>query len=204
MTNKNQDLRVTRTRQAIRKAIAELIEEKGFEAVTVKDITTRAGINRGTFYAHYEDKYDLMNKCQEEIMLGLSEIAQKNIPKVYEQVNQYPGGSFSLIIGIFQYIEHHKDFLKAILGPKGDLSFQTKVKKFMFKKLFDDPNGPLIKEDQLLVPREYLISYIASAHIGVLQQWLLGDKNETPEEIAHILSTITLNGPFYAAGIKKQ
>lgn len=46
------DLRVVRSKQAIRVALVELIEEKGFEAVAVKDITTWAGINRGTFYAH--------------------------------------------------------------------------------------------------------------------------------------------------------
>ncbi len=53
---KNQtDLRVLRTRKTIKEAFVELMEEKGFDAITVKDITTRAGINRGTFYAHYQD-----------------------------------------------------------------------------------------------------------------------------------------------------
>ena len=60
MRNNNTDLRIIRTKESIREALVELIEEKGFEAITVKDITTRAKINRGTFYAHYQDKYDLM------------------------------------------------------------------------------------------------------------------------------------------------
>ncbi|GAJ16341.1 unnamed protein product, partial [marine sediment metagenome] len=66
----NMDLRVIRTKNSIRNALVELIEEKGFETITVKDITTKAKINRGTFYAHYQDKFDLMTKCQEEIMQG--------------------------------------------------------------------------------------------------------------------------------------
>lgn len=48
MQNKNLDLRIIRTRESIREALVELIEEKGFEAITVKDITMRAKINRGT------------------------------------------------------------------------------------------------------------------------------------------------------------
>ncbi|PFV67840.1 TetR family transcriptional regulator [Bacillus sp. AFS059628] len=44
---------------------------------------------------------------------------------------------------------------------------------------------------------------MASAHIGVIQQWLNTGQKETPEEIARILSTIAVHGPFYAAGLKK-
>ena len=82
MRDNNTDLRVIRTKESIREALVELIEEKGFEAITVKDITTRAKINRGTFYAHYQDKYDLMTKCEEEIMLEMSRIAKQNFPEV--------------------------------------------------------------------------------------------------------------------------
>lgn len=55
------DPRVKRTRNWIRQAFMELLAEKGFHATTVQDITTRAGINRATFYAHFTDKYDLLN-----------------------------------------------------------------------------------------------------------------------------------------------
>ncbi|MGL3600309.1 TetR/AcrR family transcriptional regulator, partial [Veillonella sp. ZSJB6] len=58
----HEDLRITRTKQLIKSAFLELIDEHGFEAVTVKAITERAGINRGTFYSHYVDKFDLMEK----------------------------------------------------------------------------------------------------------------------------------------------
>jgi hypothetical protein len=73
----------------------------------------------------------------------------------------------------------------------------------MWKTLYgSDPNA-LIKEENLLVPEQYLVSYIASAHIGVIQQWLDNGRKETPQEMAQILFTITVNGPFFAAGLKK-
>ncbi|MEH6996395.1 TetR-like C-terminal domain-containing protein, partial [Neobacillus drentensis] len=52
------------------------------------------------------------------------------------------------------------------------------------------------KEENLLVPGQYLASYLASAHIGVIQQWLESGRKESPHEMARILSTIAVNGPF--------
>ena len=63
----NQDRRVKRTRQVIRDAFISLIGQKGFEAVTVQEITETADIHRSTFYFHYEDKYDLMKQINEEM-----------------------------------------------------------------------------------------------------------------------------------------
>ncbi len=56
------DPRVKRTRALIQKAFAELLPEKGFRDITVQDITERAEVNRATFYAHYPDKYALLEE----------------------------------------------------------------------------------------------------------------------------------------------
>lgn len=196
---------IIRTKESIREALVELIEEKGFDSISVKDITTRAKINRGTFYAHYQDKYDLMTKCEEEIMLEISRIAKQNFPAVIatletDSPNLNP---FQLAVLVFEYLNENNGFMKAVLGPKGDLSFQTRLKDFMWKTLFGNESNALIKEDSLLVPPQYLASYLTSAHIGVIQQWLNSGRKETPQEMARILSTITLNGAFFAAGLKK-
>jgi AcrR family transcriptional regulator len=199
------DLRVIRTKKSIREALVDLIEEKGFEAISVKDITTRAKINRGTFYAHYQDKYDLMTKCEEEIMLGMSRMAKQNFPSLIAalETNSPTLEPFNLAVSIFEYLNENSGFMKAVLGPKGDLSFQTRLKDFMWQTIFGDGVNAFIKEENLLVPGQYLVSYIASAHIGVIQQWLNSGMKESPQEIARILSTITVNGPFFAAGLKK-
>jgi AcrR family transcriptional regulator len=56
------DPRVRRTRGLLATAFAELIKERGFAAITVQDIAERAGINRATFYAHYDDKFVLFDQ----------------------------------------------------------------------------------------------------------------------------------------------
>ena len=60
------DPRVRRTRLLLEQAFMSLLEEKGFQAVTVQDITERAGVNRATFYAHFTDKYALLDHCVQQ------------------------------------------------------------------------------------------------------------------------------------------
>lgn len=59
--NEKLDPRVKRTRQMIYQAFMDLVKEKGFQAITVQDVTERAEINRATFYAHFPDKYALLD-----------------------------------------------------------------------------------------------------------------------------------------------
>ena len=57
-----EDLRVKRTQKLVLEALLDQTAQKGFSALTVSDITTHAGINRATFYRHYKDKFDLLDK----------------------------------------------------------------------------------------------------------------------------------------------
>ena len=69
MTQTKTDPRVIRTRKLIMDAFIELSGKKEFKDITVKDITTEALINRATFYYHFEDIYDLLEKVLSEVLL---------------------------------------------------------------------------------------------------------------------------------------
>ena len=56
-----EDLRVKRTYRLLQEALMDLSVQKGFATVTVSDLTKYAGVNRGTFYRHFEDKFDLLS-----------------------------------------------------------------------------------------------------------------------------------------------
>ncbi|MEJ8766226.1 TetR/AcrR family transcriptional regulator [Oceanobacillus sp. HCA-5259] len=206
MQDNNTDLRVIRTKQSIRDALIDLMEEKGFEAVTVKDITTKANINRGTFYAHYQDKFDLMDKCEDEIMFEMTRIAEQNLPKLLEALesNNLISAPNPIAISMLKYINKNSKFMKAMLGPNGNLTFQSRLKDFLWKTIFKNNTNSFIQEEKLLVPGQYLAAYIASAHIGVIQKWLEGGRKESPNEMADILSTMTVNGLVYAAGLNRK
>lgn len=60
------DRRITKSQEAIKIALIELMTEKSFDHITIKEISERANVNRGTIYLHYLDKFDLLEKIMEE------------------------------------------------------------------------------------------------------------------------------------------
>jgi hypothetical protein len=137
-------------------------------------------------------------------MTGMEKIAEQNFPDIIPELHTrpLPDTPLKVAISIFTYLHKHKSFIKAALGLKGDLNFQTRIKDVMWKTLTKNNPKALIQEENLLVPSTYLVSYIASAHIGVIQNWLNNDCKESPQEMARILSMMTVNGSPYAAGLK--
>ena len=61
LQDEKEDPRITRTRGLLEQAFMEVVAEKGFQSVSVQDITDKAGVNRATFYAHFADKYALLD-----------------------------------------------------------------------------------------------------------------------------------------------
>src|SRR5262245_17498092 len=57
--NRQVDRRIQRTRQVLQQAFMDVVQDKGFAATSIQDITQRANVNRGTFYLHFADKYML-------------------------------------------------------------------------------------------------------------------------------------------------
>ena len=72
MTDEKFDRRVVRTKQQIRRALIELLAEKGESSIAVRELAQRANINRGTFYIHYKDIHDLVSQLMEEAIEKLN------------------------------------------------------------------------------------------------------------------------------------
>ncbi|SEG47440.1 TetR/AcrR family transcriptional regulator [Paenibacillus sp. UNC499MF] len=194
------DRRTIRTKEGIRKALTELMEEKGFNCLTVRDITTRADINRGTFYLHYKDKFDLLEQSLQEIFSVVDRIVEGVKASLTPNIIVFDE-PLPFAVALFEYFEANGDFLKAVLGPEGAPGFQNRMKQLMREKLFENHSASFIPKDNLLVPADYFISYLTSAHLGVVQEWLQGGRRESPREMALILTRLTFNGPLYAAGL---
>ena len=71
------DPRVRRTRQLLQDALRRLLEQKEFDKITIQDITEAATLNRATFYAHYPDKFKLLEELIRVSFLQL--LAQRNV-----------------------------------------------------------------------------------------------------------------------------
>lgn len=189
MTESKQDRRILKTKSEIKQALTELMEEKRFEAITVRDLTERANINRGTFYLHYQDKYDLLEQCEDEIIKNIVEHVRDLQVQDVEIIiaNDKP---FPFIVKVFEYIQENADFLRAALGPNGDPSFQEKIKNMMIQNFFIK-----LGNFNTTVPFEILTTYISSAHLGIIQYWVNTGMKQSPEEMASILFKIATKGP---------
>ena len=86
MTEVKTDPRILRTRKLIMDSFIELSGTKEFKDITIKDITTEAMINRATFYYHFEDKYDLLEKVLSEVLLINLDSNKVNLNELNEEV----------------------------------------------------------------------------------------------------------------------
>ena len=200
------DRRAIRTRKMVKKAFIELLERKSFHDISITDITEKADINRGTFYLHYVDKYDLLNKVEDEVLEDLMEYASGTS---FDGVFELDENNNILAIKkpvpfikkIFEFFLENQVLAKGILGPNGDSNFQIKLKEFMLERLTQNRFIVNINVDKILIPVEYFISYIMAAHMGVILQWIEDGMKKSPDEMALILTKMFILGPFKVAGI---
>jgi AcrR family transcriptional regulator len=193
------DRRVLRTKTKIRDTFAKLIDQKGLDRVTVKDVTDHADINRGTFYLHYQDKYDLLEQSEDDLLEGIKRIAKDldtvNMKKWDSRREPHPAAE-----KYFSYLKEHAVFVKAVLGPKGDPGFQNKLKNLIANQIKMRLTD--LSKEKLPIPLDYLIAYVVSAHLGVVQHWFEGGLKDSPAEMAVMLSNMNFYGPLAAGGLK--
>lgn len=186
------DRRSVKTKKLLENTLIKLMIEKGFDKITIKDITEEADINRGTFYLHYKDKYDLLEQKEEEILKAIIEILEnisKNNPK-----NCILPSKREILISIFTqvyiYIKDKADFMKVVLGPNGDLNFQMKLKNFIEGSLVQNIG---VKHEIEKMPIKYIATIASSAQLGIIQKWLKSGMEETPQELAFFVSDVVFS-----------
>jgi len=194
---KKQDLRVIRTDRRIRETFLQLIDEVGFDAVTIKLLTDRAEVNRGTFYHHYADKYELLERMTNEIFEKIEATFEREIPFVL--INQKENSPYRRIIPFLIFLYENRTLMRILLSPTSDGMFRNRVRNYMQQILFLG----LPEQGERLVPENYLIAYLSAAHLGVIESWLRHPNETSPEEIARIIFTISMEGPFRAAGFRR-
>lgn len=195
---KSNDLRVTRTKQLLKEALLTLLKEVEFEEITIKKLTTYAQINRSTFYAHFYDKYDLLEKTiNEELISFVEEVA----PKSEEELTlaNIPNPFY---LRATQYIYQHGEFFKVMMGENGISSFQQQFLKIIEKHMLNHLEKLHPHLNKMEIPKELFVSYVAHGYVGVISYWLENDMQYSPEYMAEKLSQMTIKGPFSVAGLR--
>ncbi|WP_054957534.1 TetR/AcrR family transcriptional regulator [Paenibacillus dakarensis] len=190
------DRRIVRTKKALRDSLTELMKEKTFDEITVSDLTTRADMNRGTFYLHYRDKYDLLQQSEEEIIEGILRTRGKKKMMNRDDLSRfdYMNEPIPFVTDLFKYLQENAEFMTVILGAGGNPAFQVKLKEVM-RDIMAEGILKHLNEDDLSVPIGYLSAFAISAQLGVVQHWLDTGMKETPEEVSLIISRLIFGDP---------
>ncbi len=180
--SQNEDLRVQRTNKLILEALLELTAQKGFSALTVSDITKLAGINRATFYRHYQDKFDLLNTYAQTVFEMLEDESQRSNEVSDHQI--YAG-----LIKIFEHIRANAKFYRVMLGKNGDAAFTDKIRQYIRKRIRRSLPADLQKDKSSI---DLYVAYSSSASVGAVLWWLEHEFPYSSEEMVILIRQFEL------------
>ena len=123
------DKRVIRTRKRLHNALLKLMKTKNIREITVKELVEEAGINRSTFYLHYNSVPEILESLQQFYLDKVLEISKKDY--VPDPENHEDTDAFSFVVDLLMLSFDHLDLCYAIFGPHGDPVFQQKITKII-------------------------------------------------------------------------
>jgi AcrR family transcriptional regulator len=184
------DPRIVRTRQALRQALLELISEHGYQNITVKAIAKRAGLNRTTFYLHFQNKEDLLNS---EFSI-LWDRLQAAFPLPHQ------GGEFEELTANFQQLEEFGPIYKAMLGKRGAPVFKHQLVEYLLNRVENKGNDQGPEAITEYFTQNGILVYLAAAYLGLLEWWLENNCQYSPAQMADLLIRIYNHSPVEMLG----
>lgn len=186
-----EDRRVRKTKESIRTAYFELLKEKPFKDITVNQITEKADINRGTFYLHYLDKFDLREQLENEVLAELEEkLGTRRMEFLLANPESY---SIELIELILRVIENNREFFSVLLIHQ-DMGLPQKFSRIIRNNIETQLQLP---EKIDIVPIDYYFAFIVNAQTGIVKQWVKSGMKETKREVAAYAFTLAYKGPLH-------
>ncbi|HJA69061.1 MAG TPA: TetR/AcrR family transcriptional regulator [Firmicutes bacterium] len=172
----------------IRKSFTKLLSLKPIQSISVKELCEEAGINRGTFYTHYKDLYDLRDSIEEE---ALDDFKEAMKPLLAED----GPNPVKVTAGIFQFIKDNSDLCIVTLGPYGDKLFLLKLLNIGRQTCMDSYTKYFEKASPKKL--EYYYAFASMGCIGLLQKWLDEGMVAPAEEIAQAAEEFMTGGLEY-------
>ena len=180
------DRRVRKTRKQLRECLITLLKEKKVQDITVRELTDMADLNRGTFYLHYKDVFDLLEKTEAELQEDFHQLVCKHDAV---DLKQRPSVIFN---EIYSLVYDNADLIEILLGENGDLNFVNRLKQLIREKCLKD--WMEVFRSGNAAAFDAFFSFIVSGCIGLVQYWLQTGLKETPEQMAKLTEHIITKG----------
>lgn len=187
MKNISNDHRTRVTRLLIRKSFMELLSKEPIQNITIKELCNLAGINRGTFYHHYDDIYDLLHQIEDKL---LADLQSALMPLLLTADKEWSPSE--ICTEIFRCLKENSDICIVMLGEYSDKKFVDELLQMGKKWCILTYSQYFKKTPQRQI--EYYYSFVSSGCVGLLRQWLDEGLSAAPEEIADMAEKIMLRG----------
>ena len=164
-----------KTKRIIQEALIELLQEQAFNQISTVHLTKQAKISRSSFYTHYRDKYDLIDRYQRDLF--------QQFEYIFET---YGEDKREAIIRTLKLVREER-LVTALLSENGTKEIQNFLRHKL--QILMDEDLRVRYGDKTFTPaeKEYSSIYLSHAVFGVIQAWLTKGANESPEFITDFL-----------------
>lgn len=178
------DRRVRKTKAQLKAGLTKLMRNKSIKEISVKELVDEVDINRSTFYLHYADIFDMLEKIENEIMDEFLYMMN------HHSIDNFKDLNFPLMTSIFSFIYDNADICYALMGPYGDIAFVNKMKDL----ISDITLKSLVsKVPASINDLELISSFCITGCIGIIENWLQGGTQESPEYMSELTGKIMSN-----------
>jgi AcrR family transcriptional regulator len=181
-----QDRRVKRTQNLLAKALIALTLEKGYEAVTIRDITERADVGYATFFRHYRDKDALLQDVLEVVLEELMGLLLPASPEAD------PASVGTLL---FRYVQEHSEVVRVLLSSQRSSSLMRRVIQAGTQSALSQ-HTPL---EGSQVPPEVAAHHLVASSIALIEWWLEHETPYPPEQMGIIYRELIARPTIAAA-----
>jgi Transcriptional regulator len=178
--------RVQTTKRQLREALLTLLNEKPLRSITVKELCALAKLNRGTFYAHYADVYDLMEQIEAEMRADFFAAIE---PLFCEEEPPSPP---KLTKKVFECIEANADLCRVAIDPYGDREFTRNLLRESRERSMPCCLQFFPHAERWQI--ETYFTFITGGCYALMERWLRGGMRESSEMLADAAERIMESG----------
>lgn len=182
------DRRVRKTKTLLRECLTQLLKEKKIQDITVRELTEMADLNRGTFYLHYKDVFDLLEQTEEELLTAFHQLLNR-----LDATNE-SAPPRQVFTEIFSMVQENGDLVEILLGENGDLNFLNHLKALIREKCLRDWTD--LFQGEKPPAFEACCAFISSGSVGLVHHWLQTGMVQSPQELAALTERMILHGMY--------
>ena len=180
---KKRPQKTEQTKAEIREAFWRLYAAKPIEKITVGEVCERAGYNRGTFYLHFRDLYDLLAQIEDTLLDGMTACVEACMRRLQRDSSKL--SCIAACKDVVLYYERNKAYITVLLGADGDPSFVYRLK---------DNLKPLWREyvigdaaDRSESDIDLLLEYTLAGTLFMISRWLDNPGTTSAPQLAHLV-----------------